>query len=207
MLKLPQVVFVVGFVLCTIQPVAADPIVFPSRVAFDTAVLDIIIEGWDGYVAGTVFMDGATIDGIIYNPSNGDAIVTDAFLTSSRRHGLGATPDEFFVGSMTFGFVVPLDAFAIDINTRAGILDPRYTATTNAGDIVSSVLDPFPGSTTGQFIGFSTSLPFTSVTIEGPSAFGYTLDTLRYSPVPEPGTMLLLGIGLGGVVLRHYRAR
>jgi hypothetical protein len=205
-LTIPRMASIVGFVLCTAQPAVAVPIVFPNRVAFDAAVLDITIEGWDAYAPGTVFANGTTIAGITYTSSVENAVVTSTFLTTSGLNGLGRTSSEFFdVGNqITFAFDTPLDSFGIDINTFARNTG-AYTATTSAGEVVTSFLDPFPGFGTGQFVGFSTSLPFTSVTIAGPSNLPYTLDTLRLSPVPEPGSMLLVAAGFG-LVVRRYRS-
>ena len=107
---------------------------------------------------------------------------------------------------MTFGFDTPLEAFGIDVNTFA-TGNGSYTATTNTGDVIPSFFNPFPGFSTGQFIGFSTDVPFTSVTIAGQSGVPYTLDTLRYSPVPEPASLLLLGAGLAGLGARRFRHR
>lgn len=93
---------------------------------------------------------------------------------------------------MTFSFGTGLSAFGIDIDTSA--TTGAYSATTNLGDIIASVSDPFPGFSTGNFVGFSSDTPFTSVTISANTGFTYTLDTLR--AVPEPGTLALAAFAL-----------
>lgn len=100
--------------------------------------------------------------------------------------------------TITFGFDMPVFAFGTDIITFA-TTNGAYRATTDGGEFAFSFFDPFPGFNAGQFIGFKTDTPFTSVTIsQGPFAEdqSYTLDTMRYVQVPQPAPMLLLGTGL-----------
>jgi hypothetical protein len=200
-------VLMAAFMLGSIVPAGAVPFVFPDRAAFIFAFPGSNIEGWDSFPDMFVFPNGSTTAGISYSSSAGNASVTNGFLASSGSNTLGRTPIEFFnVGdSVTFGFDTPLRAFGIDINTFATD-NGSFTATTPVGTFPSR-FDPFPGFTTGQFIGFSSDVPFNTVTIAGPVGFTYTLDTLRSSPVPEPASMLLLGGGLAALVARRYRHR
>ncbi len=69
------------------------------------------------------------------------------------------------------------------------------TVTLNTGD--SYVITPI--STEG-FIGFSSSTPITSITIDYPN--GYAFDVISYSTVaaaPEPAAWLMMLMGVGGV--------
>jgi hypothetical protein len=199
---------VAAFVLGSVPPAVAVPFVFPDRADFIVAFPNSPIEDWDSFPDGMLFPNGSTFGGITYASSSRGSVATDQFAPSSGSNGIGGTPLEFFAptDTMTFGFDKPLNAFGIDINTDAG-LPGAFTATTNTGETAPSVLFAFPGLTTGQFIGFSTGLPFTSVTIAGQDGFSYTLDTLRYSPVPEPGSLLLIGAGLAGLAARRHRHR
>jgi hypothetical protein len=144
-----------------------------------------------------VIPNGSTVNGITYASSQGSALVTDAFFVTTIPNGLGQSSDGFFEGfdTITFTFAGPAVAFGIDINTFA-TAPGAYTATTNTGEVGPSVFNPFP--TTGQFIGFSTNVPFTSVTIASPADVSYTLDTLRLvrvtATVPEASPVLFGGL-------------
>jgi hypothetical protein len=187
----------------------ATTISFADRTAFDAAFPSEQTEGWDTYAAGTTIANGSTLNGITYSSSDGSAVVTNGFVTSSSPNGLGETTNGFFVvgDAITFSFATSRSAFGIDINTfetAAG----AYTATTNLGDVVGSVFDPFPGRGTGEFIGFSSDSAFTSVTITGSSPDAYTLDTLRdVAAVPEPTSIVLLGTGLVFSIRRRLSRR
>ena len=176
-----------------------------ERVVFPGAV----IENWDSYANGTVIPDGSTLNGITYLVSGAeDAAVSNGFIPTTAPNSLGSTAGGFFGAghTVTFTFAAPVQAFGIDINTFA-TANGAYQATTNLGEIVNSAFDPFPCCSTGQFIGFFTTLPFTSLTISAPGQFSYTLDTLRQVPVPEPASLLLLGSGLAAIARARRRSR
>jgi hypothetical protein len=186
---------------------------FASRIAFDATFPGAVIETWDSYAPGTIIPNGTTLNGITYNSSAGTAIVTSAFLPSTSPNTLGRTPTGFFfpTDTITFTFPTSLLAFGIDITT-AETSSATYQLTTNTGEVINSVFDPFPGFGFGQFAGFSSNVGFTSVTVSSSSvAFGHALDTLRYVPgpavsAPDGGTTLIL-LGSATFVLLTLRRR
>lgn len=187
---------------------SAAVITFASRAAFAAGVSGEIVETWDALADGTVILG---LNGISYDPSGGDAIVTTDYLELSSPNGLGSTsalcPDCFLPAeTMTFTFSSPISAFGISINTFAGTAG-AYTATTNLGDVVGSFFDPFPGAGTGQFVGFTSTLPFTSVVLTPQTGFTYTLDNLNYvvAQAPEPASLLLVGFGASVAAYRRRR--
>jgi hypothetical protein len=63
-----------------------------------------------------------------------------------------------------------------------------------------------PSSEIDSFRGFTTGLAITSLTVGGPGASLYVgMDNLTVGVVPEPGTWLLMGLGIGALVLRQSR--
>jgi len=188
---------------------------YSSRSAFEEAVPLAQVQDWDSYSHETSFTNDIIADdqGIIYHSSYGDAMVTKTFLPSTEPNGLGHTGEGYFASydTITFVFPTPILAFGIDINT-ASIVYAAYRATINpeGSPFASSYYDPFPDYSVGQFIGFTSSEPFSKVTIAlapGATAYTYTLDTLRYqTAAPLPGSLLLLGSGLLGLVgWRRFR--
>ena len=188
-----------GLLFFTSASVVAEPIVFTNRAAFDAAFPNVLIEGWDHFLPGHAFPNGSTAHGITYASSLGEALVTDAFAETSPPNGLGSTSAGFFLPNeiITFGFETAINALGIDINTFPTD-SGAYTLHTDRGEIIASFFDPFSGLETGQFIGFSTRRPFRTVTISG-GTFSYTLDTLRYDPVPEPATLILFVTGAAAI--------
>ena len=189
---------------------------FTTRTSFDATLPGATIEGWESYAAGTTFANGSTVNGITYNSSTNIAVVTNQFRNTTTPNSLGRTETvpgfDFFAAAdtITFGFVTPIFAFGIDINTFA-VNAGSYQATTNLGDIALSGFGPFPGFTTGQFVGFTSDTQISSVIIGlGPLADttannSYTLDTMRRTvtrtaTVPEPSALLLFSSGLAGLV-------
>jgi hypothetical protein len=189
---------------------AAIIAVYTNRADFDAAFAGAVRETWEGFRNNQIISDGATINGITYFSSAGNTVVTDAYATTSPRHGIGdntvrlldggSTVSGFFGGgeSITFTFSTPLLAFGIDINTSApnSVGDYKATIDGNPSNSVVSYRDPFPGYSTGQFLGFLSNTPFSTVTITDARNWTYTLDTLRAvsaTIIPLPPALWLLG--------------
>jgi hypothetical protein len=190
---------------------AATVITSVDRATFQAAVSGSTIAGqnFDSLAVGSIL--GAAAD-LTYGASAGTPIVTTTYLTSTDPNGLGSTSAGYFLPSetATFSFNSPITAFAIDVNTYAPA-DGAYSASLNSGDVVSSLHEVFPNTTTGQFIGFVSDTAFSSVTISATTGFSYTLDTLVYGsatavPEPEAYAMLLAGLGLLGWRMRNARS-
>jgi len=205
------------FVLGITSTVGADVITFATRDAFRTAIAvgPSLTEGWDTFPSGTVIANGTTVNGIGYHLEDltAEFIVTAGGATVSPPNGLGRTGNPFGSEAFLPGDVItlttptPMYAVGLSINTFA--MSPgAYTLTISRGDVAASVFDPFPGVPTGQFVGLISSELFSSVTIRSTVDFQFGLDDLIAAPpvpVPEAGTLMLLGCGV--LVLSGSRLR
>jgi hypothetical protein len=118
-------------------------------------------------------------------------------------------------GDYTVSFTgpVPMSAFGFDISGfqpetfgSGGFLSSFYLSGSPVGSLfVPSSLPSF----TGTFFGFVNSASFDELRLTFTSNIGDAdfvgFDQIQYAPVPEPGTLLLIGTGLGGMALRRRR--
>ena len=109
------------------------------------------------------------------------------------------------VDTFTFGFNQPIRAFGITFSSTFANHDGDYLLTTDSGEVIPSFFDPiYPGFGLGQFAGFISDDPFDRVTVSSTANALYGMDDLVYAtPIPEPGTLLLVGTGLVAVARRR----
>jgi hypothetical protein len=201
---------------------------YTGRAAFNATVPWVFVENWDSFASGTSFANGSCVNDITYeyvpdippySRKNVDFQVTNAYGYTTRANTLGLTGDDspgneryFTYDGIKFHFLTPIRSFGIDISTEAPNAG-YFQATTSLG-VALSVLDPLPGLTTGQFVGFTSDVPISWVSIaynpnfpvdQDGYVYGWALDTLRYIPLPP--SLLLLGSGLAGLGLWRLRQR
>jgi len=187
---------------------ARADVTYTDSNAFFAAVagLGANLENWSELPDGTIL---TTYKGVTYTPgAGGDQAITVnslSYICNDCTEGLGGTTFGYFAPSetMTFTFAGSTRAFGIDINTFATGAD--YTLSTNTGSTAASGYDPFPGYSTGEFVGLVASAPFRTVTITPSGSFSYTLDNLVSTP--EPSYFLLIGAVLPilALVRKHKR--
>jgi hypothetical protein len=187
--------------------VFSDRLVFRSALAAADSIFNSFVENWDEFSPNTVFPNGTTVRGITYNVSNAAALVVNTGISLSEPNNLYQTAGTSFhplVDTFTFGFDHPIYAFGITFSSTFAINNGDYLLTTNTGTVVPSFFDPvFPGFSLGQFAGFTSTTPFTSVRVSSVANALYGMDDLVYADLaPEPSTLQILLLGLVGLLFR-----
>lgn len=160
---------------------------------------------------------GITLDGgVVINSSLGGGGIGDLAITAPNMYA--TSDDPFFVGGLrlpgyiTGAFTAPVAYIALDI--IQGYETGTFTLTAYSGATwlgENSVL-------LGCIYDFECAAPTRRVSLRGPGITSFTVggggyptvfavDTVSFTANPEPGSLLLLGIGLAGLAAFSRRLR
>ena len=190
-----------------------------DRTEFASEVSDGVMqrETFDSLKVGPI----SSTPTLSFSSTAGKVVVTHKFRASTGVGSLGGGVLEYFLPhqTLTITFATAITAFGIDINSWATLAN-AFVGTTNTGESYGSVFAPFTGKTTGQYLGFTSSTPFTSITIAAKGNYTFTVDTLDHgkkdpdpvvipepepSPVPLPASAALLAGALASVAMTRRR--
>jgi hypothetical protein len=198
----------------------ASTVTYDSSVSFfrDISSARVIrTEDWDRYAPRTILNNGTTLNGITYQATTGYSRVVNTGQSLSPPNNLfydgGFNP---LRDTRTFRFSRPVDFFGIFVVSTFAINDGDFYATTNRGDMASSVYNPFFPGNLVNFIGLKTDRPFRSVEISANVNAGYGLDDMYFgrfrgggtpAPIPIPATLslLLAGVGVLGFIAHRRK--
>lgn len=107
-------------------------------------------------------------------------------------------------GTLTFTLAAPSKAFGLYL-TDIGETDGQIILRTNTGafssDLIVGSHPPLLPDGNVRFVGFTQDVAFTQVTLTVTGLDeAYGLDKVHVSAVPEPASVLLMGLGLAGVL-------
>jgi hypothetical protein len=199
-------------VLCLLLPAgraSADLFVFSDRALWHAAVSGRIVTedfeqetlGFEPLVFPYTTAHGMTLDDVFDTGNAVAQILPDGLVNGSTAPHFRA----FSGDQMAFVFPESVSAFGFDY---FGSLD---TWQVRVGDGLVISLPPSPAGSF-DFLGVvltHPTRPLTAFTFGNPAFAqrGISVDNVSFAPVPEPGTMLLIGAGMATSVIFRRRRR
>jgi len=211
--------FAAAAILATSTLAAHADTIFTLVSAFDAASSGLTTITFDGIAPAGGFVDegtsfsigGASFSSTNYINLNGAAYYPDTYPGSglpTYNSGGYLLPTIDATTELTISFA-PSTAVSID---TGGLFGPASVPITLSDGFTTTLTAPDSITGTGalDFIGFTSSTPITSITIDWPGYpnFG-ALDNVSYGTAvtPEPSTFVFLGtglLGLAGVARRKF---
>jgi hypothetical protein len=128
-----------------------------------------------------------------------------------------AAPGSLYGNGVFIGTNLPNEALTITFSGAAVTAVGGNFYATNIADAFQAVAITLtlsngftttftPTSAANSFRGFTTTVPIASLTLGAPGEARYVgMDNLTVGAIPEPGTWMLMALGIGALVLRQTR--
>lgn len=159
-------------------------------------------------------IDGRVFSGVLHNFTVGGGPSLDALIDSgpgdtNHIQVANIEGDGSGVMSLLFPGLQNRMAYGWATNTSGGVVGTTVQLFDGANVSLGSLsLAGAPDPTfDGGFLGVESSVAFARAEITFSGGDRFAFDNLQFEPVPEPGSLLLLGTGALGLALRRLRRR